>query len=174
MIIKSKCRSGRGNSLAYRNQILLNKTLNFQWTIINNIKKKRLKKKIVLQSYLMIPTFHLHSYNFSGTKQTKDSEELQPKEKERRRYRLEKLLSEVTVILLLSRVTVTESPRAPALPPTLMRSWRNFSSEAMSMILSSTGLAQSMVKVAPFFLPLGPPVALPLLIASLALQLTKS
>ena len=39
-------------------------------------------------------------------------------------YRFEKSESEVTVILLFSRETVTESPRAPALPPTLMRSWR--------------------------------------------------
>lgn len=69
-------------------------------------------------------------------------------------YRLEKGPSEVTVILLLSRVMVTASPKAPALPPaTLMRSWRNFSSEAMSMILSSTGFAQSITKLEPFFFP---------------------
>lgn len=72
---------------------------------------------------------------------------------------MEKLLSEVTEILFFSRVTVTDSPRAPALPPTLIRSWRNFSREAMSMILSSTGFAQSMTNVAPFFLPLGPAAA---------------
>ena len=34
------------------------------------------------------------------------------------------------------------------------------------MILSSTGFTQSMVKVAPFFLPLGPTAAPPLLIVS--------
>ncbi|KAL8171799.1 hypothetical protein V2J09_023603 [Rumex salicifolius] len=66
---------------------------------------------------------------------------------------LQKLLSEVTVILFFSRETETESPRAPALPATLIRSWRNFSREAMSMILSSTGFEQSMVKLAPFFFP---------------------
>ncbi|WVZ67055.1 hypothetical protein U9M48_016194 [Paspalum notatum var. saurae] len=70
--------------------------------------------------------------------------------------------SEVTVTLVLSRETVTESPRLPALPPaTLMRSCRNFSSEAISMILSSTGLVQSIVKaIDPFFLPpAAPPFA---------------
>uniref|UniRef100_A0A7C8YS70 Uncharacterized protein n=1 Tax=Opuntia streptacantha TaxID=393608 RepID=A0A7C8YS70_OPUST len=83
------------------------------------------------------------------------------------KYLLEKLESEVTMILFLSRVMVTESPRLPALPPTLILSWRNFSREAISMILSSTGFEQSIVKVAPFFLPFGPPAAAPLLIFTL-------
>ena len=89
-----------------------------------------------------------------------------------KRYRLERLLSEVTTILLFSRVTVTESPRAPALPPTLIRSWRNFSSDATSMILSSTGLEQSIVNVAPFFLPFGPD-AVPRLILAVTESTTK-
>src|SRR5574337_575646 len=72
------------------------------------------------------------------------------------KYLFEKLLSEVTVILLFSRVTETASPKAPALPPTLILSRRNFSKEAMSIILSSTGFEQSIVKVTPFFFPLGP------------------
>ena len=46
--------------------------------------------------------------------------------------------SEVTVTLVLSAETETTSPRAPALPPTLMRSARKVSKEEMSMILSST------------------------------------
>lgn len=85
-------------------------------------------------------------------------------------YRLEKLLSEVTEILLFSRTTMTDSPRAPALPPTLILSWRNFSSEAMSMILSSTGLAQSITNVAPFFFPLVPTAAAPRLIFAVTLR----
>jgi hypothetical protein len=68
------------------------------------------------------------------------------------------------VTLVFSRETVMESPRFPALPPaTLMRSCRNFSSEAMSMILSSTGLVQSITNVTdPFFFP---PAAPPPLVA---------
>jgi len=96
------------------------------------------------------------------------------KESSMRKYRLEKLLSEVTVILLFSRVTVTVSPRAPAFPPTLILSWRNFSREAISMILSSTGLAQSMTKDAPFFFPLAPPAAAALLIFAILLSQRRS
>lgn len=44
----------------------------------------------------------------------------------------------------------------PALPSTLIFSWRNFSKDAISMILSSTGLEQSMTKTCDFFLALGP------------------
>ena len=89
-------------------------------------------------------------------------------------YLLEKLLSELTVILFLSLVTVTESPSAPALPPTLILSRRNFSNEAMSMILSSTGFAQSITKVTPFFFPLGPPdAAAPRLIFCFCFALTS-
>ena len=69
---------------------------------------------------------------------------------------MEKLQSEVTVILALSQVTTTESPSAPALSPTLILSWGNFSREAMSMILSSTGFARSITKLAPFFFPFAP------------------
>ncbi|KVH94518.1 hypothetical protein Ccrd_003454 [Cynara cardunculus var. scolymus] len=89
------------------------------------------------------------------------------------RYLFEKLLSEVTEILFFSRVIVTESPRLPALPPTLILSCRNFSSDAISMILSSTGFPQSMTKVAPFFFPpFAPaPPAPRLIFASLCLSL---
>jgi hypothetical protein len=41
--------------------------------------------------------------------------------------------------LVLSWLTFTTSPSAPARPPTLMRSARNVSNDAISMILSSTG-----------------------------------
>ena len=43
---------------------------------------------------------------------------------------------------------------APVFPLTLILSSRNFSKELMSMILSSTGLVQSMTNVWLFFLPL--------------------
>ena len=46
--------------------------------------------------------------------------------------------SEVTVTLVLSLDTDTTSPRAPALPATLMRSARKVWKDAISMILSST------------------------------------
>ena len=69
-------------------------------------------------------------------------------------YRLEKLESAVTVIFPLSFVMETESPRAPGLPPTFIRSWRNFSSVAISMISSSTGLEQSITNATPFFFAL--------------------
>ncbi len=52
---------------------------------------------------------------------------------------------------------VTVSPNTPAFPATLIRSCKNFSKEVMSMILSSTGFPQSMVKVCAFFFPLVPP-----------------
>lgn len=45
---------------------------------------------------------------------------------------------------------------APVLPSTLTLSSRNFSKEAMSMILSSTGLEQSRMKVCDFAFALGP------------------
>lgn len=41
--------------------------------------------------------------------------------------------------LVLSLATLTCSPSTPALPSTLILSIRNFSKEAISMILSSTG-----------------------------------
>merc|ERR1719313_2762291 len=63
---------------------------------------------------------------------------------------------------------VTESPNTPALPFTLTRSLRNFSKEPISMILSSTGLAQSRTKVFVFFFCLFAPFG-----AILALNDTK-
>mmetsp|Transcript_3572 Transcript_3572/g.12949 ORF Transcript_3572/g.12949 Transcript_3572/m.12949 type:complete len:218 (+) Transcript_3572:265-918(+) len=68
----------------------------------------------------------------------------------------------------LSLVMVTESPNTPALPFTLTRSLRNFSKEPISMILSSTGLAQSRTKVFVFFFCLFAPFG-----AILALNDTK-
>ncbi|GMP46376.1 hypothetical protein CsSME_00029202 [Camellia sinensis var. sinensis] len=41
----------------------------------------------------------------------------------------------------------------------LILSWRNFSSDAISMILSSTGFAQSITNIAPFFFPFAPAAA---------------
>jgi len=46
--------------------------------------------------------------------------------------------SEETVTEFLSEDTETASPKAPALPPTLIRSVRNCSNDAMSMMASST------------------------------------
>ena len=91
-------------------------------------------------------------------------------------YRLEKVESAVTVIFPLAVVMETASPRAPGLPPTLIRSWRNFSSVAISMILSSTGLEQSSTNDTPFFFALdftAAPRAISLSTQILTLQLNR-
>merc|ERR550514_193632 len=72
------------------------------------------------------------------------------------KYRLENGASAVTWILDFSRATVTASPRFPVLPPTLMRSLKNFSRSATVKMLSSTGCWQSTVNLRFAFLVLVP------------------
>ncbi len=69
---------------------------------------------------------------------------------------------------------VTVSPNTPAFPATLMRSCKNFSKEVMSMILSSTGFPQSMVKVCAFFFPLVPPAGFFATTAGAIRRITKT
>ncbi len=86
----------------------------------------------------------------------------------------ENAFSEVTLILFFSLVMVTVSPNTPAFPATLMRSCKNFSKEVMSMILSSTGFPQSMVKVCAFFFPLVPPAGFFATTAGAIRRITKT
>lgn len=71
------------------------------------------------------------------------------------RYLFEKGSSALTRILDFSRATVTFVPKSPALPLTLILSWRNFSKPARSMILSSRGAEQSIANFATVFFVLG-------------------
>merc|ERR1712113_104253 len=70
------------------------------------------------------------------------------------KYLFDIATSDEIITLVFSRVTDTESPKTPVLPSTLILSCRNFSNDEISMILSSTGLEQSITKLNAF-LPFG-------------------
>merc|ERR1719323_92408 len=69
------------------------------------------------------------------------------------RYLLEKGISEVRQILVLTRSITNSLPKLLVLPPTLILSWRYFSKSAQFMMPSSTGWVQSMNSLIWFFLP---------------------
>merc|ERR1719187_103733 len=69
------------------------------------------------------------------------------------RYLLEKGMSEVRQILVLTRSITNSLPKLLVLPPTLILSCRYFSKSAQFMMPSSTGWVQSMNSLIWFFFP---------------------